>query len=207
MIEKSSCPGLLSRTVFALAVIILLTVKPAHAQVTITFDDLTTTTYAPIPNGYNGFDWRNFYVINPSFTLGSNGYKNGVYTTPNDAFNGGGAQASITSSTPFTLDSAYFTAAWSNGLNISIEGYNGATLVDSITLVTDTTGPTFTTFNWNGITEVVFDSSGGTDAGYGGKGDNFAMDNLVVTSTPEPPTLFLFVGAILLLGMKVLRAR
>ncbi len=89
--------------------------SPARADL-ITFDDIKNPGSGPPPinapliaNGYHGFNWTNFYVLNPNGLAGS-GYANGVVTPTNVAYNGFGAQAVLSSSTPFSLDSGYFTA-------------------------------------------------------------------------------------------------
>jgi hypothetical protein len=98
----------------------------ASAGELLTFDDLSTSCYDPITNGYAGFNWTNVWVAN-SACLGD-GYVNGTVSSPNVAFNGFGQDASfnVVSGT-FSLTSAYVTSV--NGSSITVEGYNGNTLV------------------------------------------------------------------------------
>jgi hypothetical protein len=166
--------------------------------VVVTFDDLPGDE-TQIPTGYNGFTWNNFhdldgvhYASNPS------GYGNGVISPNNVAYNSFGDAASITGPL-FTFNSAYFTGAWNDGLNIEITGrLSGTTLFDQ-TIVVDSTGPTLFSPNWAGIDELDFFSSGGTSHGYisGGSGEHFAMDNFTYNAVPEPTTMLL-VGSGLL---------
>ena len=61
-------------------------------SVTMTFDDLAppwtgSGYYEPIPNGYNGFQWNNFYVMDAAAISGEavNGYVYGMVSVPNGA--------------------------------------------------------------------------------------------------------------------------
>jgi hypothetical protein len=145
----------------------------AFAQTTITFDDLTDNGGGTaIANGYHGLNWSNFYVLNTadySGSVGENGYTNGTVSGTNVAYNGYGSPASFSGSN-FTFNSAYFTAAWNNGLKIVVTGYEDSSPIDSLSFLVNPTGPTLETFNWSGIDEVGFSSSGGTSAGYDGGG-------------------------------------
>ncbi|HUA17744.1 MAG TPA: PEP-CTERM sorting domain-containing protein [Bryobacteraceae bacterium] len=171
----------------------------------ITFDDLTFSSLdEAIPNGYSGLNWSNFGVINTADAfseIGANGYTNGTVSGTNVAFNENGTAAAV-SDGDFTFNSAYFTAAWNTGLTITVVGKEGGVTVDTTSFVVNTTGPTLETFNWTGIDELDFSSSGGTNAGYNGSGTQFAMDNMSINSVPEPSTLPLVVAA--LIGAAVL---
>ena len=172
----------------------------AHAT-TIGFDDLASLS--AIPNGYNGLDWNNFYAINGTNITGT-GYANGVVSPNNVAFNGYGNDASISvASGTFTLNSGYFTAAWVNGLNIDVTGFNSGTQIDQTTLVENTSGPKFETFNWSGLDKVTFHSGSVTQ---------FALDNLTVngsaTPAPEPSSVAAMgFGAFGLLALTAIRRK
>ena len=185
---------------------------PAHAT-TIGFDDLAS--FATINNGYNGLNWSNFSVIDHNAN-GASGYQNGVISLNNVAFNGFGNDASISvASGTFTLNSGYFTAAWNDGLNIDVTGFNSGTQMDQTTLVENTSGPKFETFNWSGIDTVTFHSFGGThDANVNpnGAGTQFALDNLTVngsaTPAPEPSSVAAMgFGAFGLLALTAIRRK
>src|SRR5450759_5191388 len=152
----------MNKTLLALSLAFCSMAASAHV---FTFDDLSASaTGTWIPNGYAGLNWSNFAVVNaPAYTIlvGPNGYQNGLVSGTNVAFNSGGTEA-ITSGGVFTFNSAYFTAAWNDGLTISLTGYNGGSLVDSTSFVVNTSGPTLETLNWSNVDQVVFDSSGGT---------------------------------------------
>lgn len=174
-----------------------LLVSAAHARAeVINFDDLSDGGYGTaIPNGYHGLNWTNFYVMNTAANealFGPSGYSDGTVSAPNVAFNGGGLEA-IVSDNSFTFNSGYFTAAWNNGLTITVDGYLGGNLVDTTSFVVNTTGPTLETFNWT-VDTLDFTSSGGTNAGYHGAGTQFALDNLTINEVapvPEPAAVLL----------------
>lgn len=164
---------------------------------TLTFDDLSPGDgIINVPNGYGGLNWNNFLVFNPTLVDPGTGYQNGMVSAPNDVFDGYATPASITDSQPFNLDSAYLTAAYYDGLNLEVQGYNGSDLLYNNTYTVNTEGPLLVDFNYVGVTEVVFTPylslSEGTSS-------QFVMDNLTV-DVPEPGTVGLcLVGAVLAL--------
>jgi hypothetical protein len=191
----------MKRSLCCLAVLALFLGVQTQARAdVITFDDIPDNgNGTQIPNGYHGLNWTNFYVLNAVdvySSFGTNGYTNGMVSSPNVAFNAFGAPASILqSSTPFTFNSAYFTGAWNNGLNILVQAYDASNnLIDQTSFVVNTTAPTLETFNWANVSTLTFTSSGGTPAGYNGAGEHFAMDNLTINgpnTVPEPASLVL----------------
>ncbi len=158
----------------------------------ITFDDVSGIMVLPSP--YAGLNWNNFIAAPGSIATTGIGYATGVVSTPNMVLNGGGEPASFSSAIPFSLVSGYFTSAFHDGLEVSVAGYSSGTLVDQTTFTVNTSGPILETFNWTGLTEVDFNSlpGGGTQ--------EFVLDNLTVTPTPEPATLMFIPAAFALLG-------
>ena len=110
------------------AVVALGLATPGQAQTLINFDDLNPGFGSQIANGYAGLNWNNFYALNSS-VAGPSGYENGTISSPNVAYNAFGSAASISSATPFTLNSGYFTAAWNNGLNLEVIAQSGSSVV------------------------------------------------------------------------------
>lgn len=187
----------------------------AHAE-TLGFDDIAApgNNSAVVLGTYHGFTFNNFDALDgTTFENGvNNGYTNGVVSPDNVIFNGWGAPASFSSTdaSTFTLNSMYLTAAWNNGLQITVTGYDGGTLLDTATFTVNESGPTLETLNWSGVNTIEFVSRGGTPVpGVIGMGTQFALDNLTVSSvasTPEPCSLLL-LGTSLLGGLGIGRRR
>lgn len=159
-----------------------------------TFDDVSTTTQKQtISNGYGGFDWLNFFVIFDGFHPTS-GYANGTVSGDYTAFNWFANPAEVTRNESFTFNGAYLTAAWNIGLNIKVYGYQNGLETYSQTVVVDTTAPTWFGFNYKDVEKLRFESFGGSNAGLGGGGEHFVMDNFtfnVSSPVPEPASLAL----------------
>jgi hypothetical protein len=191
-----------------LAILLLL---PVCANATVlTFDDIGTSAYGIIPDGYGGLNWSKsfsdgvFYYQNISLRIpipGGSGLFNGVVSgdcvalpTPY-VYEGKGWISSIT---PFTFNGVYFTAVWRDGLNVKVDGYLSDVLTCSTTVVVNTTGPTWCEFNYANIDELWFSASGGiVHEGYLSDNTEFVMDNF--TYIPEPISLILFgLGALTL---------
>ena len=147
-----------------------------------------------VPGGYGGLDWVNFGVISDVCDPGS-GFNTGTVSGDYVAFNGWAEAASIISSNIFDFDGAYLTAAWRNGLNITVAGYENDSLLYSTTVVVDTTGPAWFDFNYVGINRLEFDSYGGVDVFLYGSGEHFVMDDFEFTPpamhSPSPGALLL----------------
>lgn len=94
---------------------------------------------------------------------------------------------------------------------MTVSGYLGGVLQDTVTFTMNTSGPTLETFNWSGINEVRFNSTGGTpNPAYigSGSGTQFALDNLVINAqvVREPLSLAL-LATVLLCLLPLLRRR
>ena len=167
----------------------------ASFAITITFDDLANGS---IPAGYGGLQWSGFNTINAT-TQPQSGYQNGVVSLNNVATDIDGRLATLSSASAFNLSSAYLTAAWSDGLQLEVEGFVGSTLAYNTTYTLNTTGPSLLAFNFVGVDKVEFIPSGGTlHPGYANHGiDNtdFAMDNLTINIPDTGATSVLMVAA------------
>ena len=154
----------------------------------VTFDDLPGSNL-PVPAGYGGLTWNNFnYLIGLDWQ--ASGYCPGTVSPSNVVFNDYGAPASITCTAQFNFVSAYLTAAWNDNLQLEAKGYVGANLTYDTTNTLSATAPTLINFNYMGVTEVDFISSGGTNhPGYGASGTQFAMDNMVTESVTSPVSI------------------
>jgi PEP-CTERM motif len=162
----------------------------------LTFENLTgELCCVSVPSGYGGLTWHNFELANKNReeTRGS-GYDTGAVSGDYTVYNTFGDPAAITGRL-FTFASGYFTAAWFNDLNLTIEGWNGSTRLFSTTLILNPSGPKLFEPNWSGINRLAFISSGGVDAGLSGFGTHFVMDDFSYQAAPVPePSTLLLVG-------------
>ena len=161
------------------------------AATTLTFDDLPAVTGSgsSVPNGYGGFAWSNFNYLNGSNYASESGYTHGAVSAANVAYNSFGTTATISGAT-FNFVGAYLTAAWNNDLVVTVVAYDHGLLVDQQTVVVDTDAPTWFEFDFVGVTDVVFSSSGGTNAGYSGVGTHFVLDDFTFsTSANHAPVI------------------
>ncbi len=179
----------------------------------LTFDDLSWSGsyYEQIPNDYGGLQWNNFFVVNTVQDLSihgtTDGGVNGVVSPPNLAFNAGGTAAFISDGS-FNLNSAYLMAVWNDGLQVEVQGFVGATLIYDNTYSVNTQGSTLINFNYIGVDEVNFISSGGMHhQGYIGNGTQFGMDNVSITLVPEPSTYALVGLGVIVLILRSLTPR
>ncbi len=183
----------MKNALFAAALAAVAFAAPASA-ITLNFDDVATFT--EVGAGYNGFDFTNFYALDTT-QYNASGYVNGVVSLNNVLYNAFADPASISSASAFQLTSAYLTGAWNDGLNIQVDGYKNNTLIYTQNFLVDTAGPMLVNFNNALVDNVVFSSFGGTNAGYEGGGDHFAMDNLTINGTsgavPEPASWALMI--------------
>ena len=159
------------------------------------FDDLTTDILSTTvtPNGYGGLNWSGFGVIHKDYHNHANGYDNGTVSGNYTVYNKFACVAAISDGN-FSFNGAYLTAAWNTGLNINLKGYINGSLLYNQTVVVNADAPTWFNFNFNNIDELVFDSFGGVDAGFGSSSEHFAMDNFTYV-IPEPATMS-FLGLV-----------
>ena len=172
----------------------------------LTFDDIPNVTQQgiPIPQGYGGLNWTNFNVLDSQVSPLLSGYKNGTISLPNVAFNNFGNPATVLAigEVPFTLNSAYLTSAWNDGLQVEVQGFQRGILEYDQTFVVNTTAPTFINFNYQNVDQLTFMSSGGVHHdGYTLFGEQFALDNLTVNATVAEPSSLTLASAAALIGL------
>lgn len=157
----------------------------------INFDDLNTNSFSVISNGYQGFNWDNFYVVNGLQYSGNTGYRTGTVSAPNVAFNGSSGPASFSSANAFSLNSIQVTKAWNSGVT-HFDGYVGNTLTYQMDVMSTTASPTFASFNWFGLNKVTMSDGDGSAQS--------AIDNISVTAVPEPETYVMLLAGLGLIG-------
>jgi hypothetical protein len=180
---------------------------------TITFDDLSTGTFAgiPIPANYVGLQWSGFQVRNgeTSSVILGNPYHKAVVSPDNVAGNIDGRSATFSSSSAFDLDSAYLTAIGSASLHLEVEGFVGTTLTYDNTYILNAIGPSLIDFNYVGVDEVEFipisSPISPDDFVIASNPDNFAMDNLTI-NTPDAGATSSLLG-IIFIGLSILRKK
>ncbi|MHC5934852.1 PEP-CTERM sorting domain-containing protein [Nostoc sp.] len=201
------------------ATVIVLGIGAVAQATVLTFDDLTPIQnpdiffFGSIPNGYGGFDWDNFETNNVSNPDPNHltGYDYGRVSGDYVAFNEFGNPALISGSV-FDFNSAYLTAAWNNGLSVTVQGLKSGATLYSKTVVVDTTQPTLVNFDYFGIDQLRFTSFGGVEPDYlSGRGTQFVLDNFTfnekATSVPEPTFLPALLSIATLSAGSVLRGK
>jgi hypothetical protein len=159
----------------------------------VNFDDLTPGF---IPSSYDGFNWGPDWAVEDNADYNA-GYGNSVTfpSAPNAAYNGyGDVTVSLSSGSAFDFNGADFTewaydnADWSEGAtSITVDGYNGATLVGSATEALSPSGFTYLNANLDDVTSLVF-NNGGTS------GQWWLMDNFTYNSAPDGGSTISFLG-------------
>ena len=167
------------------------------------FDDRIANPIVPIiENGYHGFDWVNFGIIN---ALNVAGLTNTATSGSNVAFNGlGGWPASISKNDPFFLNDLYI-AGWihdSFNLDITARDINNIIIFSDIYTIY-ANSPALIEFNLANVVELAFTplKPDGTPAS---SDFWFVIDDFRYNEpVPEPSSMIL--GFIALGGMTGLR--
>jgi hypothetical protein len=173
----------------------------------ISFDNITSaggyTNEVAVTNGYGGLNWSGFdavnaYLFNNKYS--NTGVRNGMVSSSNVVCNAFGGLATISSAGDFTVSNVDLSSCWLTGMSIGIKGYNGASLIDSTTIVVNTTAPTLLNLDWQNISSMTFTAFGGSNAGLGSTMETFVMDNLSVSVVPEPSAFLLVSVGLVALG-------
>jgi hypothetical protein len=174
------------KALFATLFACTLTISASAAPVTLTFDN----------GNYGGLQWNDFGFADGSLYWAGSGFRNGIISPNNVAYTYNGMSATIGRGQPFDFLSGYLTGAWKDGLQVEVQGFVGTTLTYDNTYSVSTSRPTFISFNYLGVDEVIFNRSGGTlnPAFFGyinPPADVVVMDDLTVnlSPVPEPCTL------------------
>ena len=122
---------------------------------------------AEIPDGYRDFIWKNFVAADDEVKPNT-GLDYAIHSGEASAFNGFAKPAgfkSPDSADDFDLNSGFFAAAYTNGLEVKVFGYDDGERVARKVFTLDQTQE-LVTFGrkFDDIDEVKFTARGGTDA-------------------------------------------
>ncbi|CAF1559122.1 unnamed protein product, partial [Didymodactylos carnosus] len=151
----------------------------------ITFDNILNVTDTSngfvIPNGYSGLNWNQAMALNKSSAnpqLNTSGYFNALKSGQFIAYNGNGNPMTISSrdNNIFNISSFVGSAAWVNDLAVTIIGRRLSTPIYSTTIILHKNMSKLIELNWIDLDNITFST-------YGSDGQQFAMDNLCLTTT------------------------
>lgn len=176
-----------------MAALLLLMLSSVAWATVITFDDIITSGgTAQIPTNYDGFTWdSNFSVVDQTYFQNAFGNTYGFPSAPNAAFNAYGVlSVGLAGGNTFDFNGAYFTTWASNNsfasyssTTITVNGYNGANLIGTVTMNLPSDSFSWLNANMNGIDRLEFQSDDSPRW--------WLMDNFTYTAIPEPTSLLL----------------
>ncbi len=153
-------------------------------KVKINFENIAASgADALIPNGYDGFDWNNFGAYDPDASVTSGYVPHGGTAV---GFNYAANPGSFSSVEQFDFKRGYFSAAWLDGLSITVNGYRNGVLVATETFNADYGQNELVTFDksFHKLDKVEFASSGGTEHFPGVSGTHISMDDFLLKLHP-----------------------
>lgn len=185
-----------------LVVMGMLAVAGSAMGSTLNFDDVTLDNgYATMPSTYGGLNFSSGWWVVNSDQLSLWGNDVSKWPSLNNAAYNNAAQVTITSSGYFSFDGASFTGwGFANGempgwtaTSVTIQGYLGKKLVDTITVNLDDNGY----YDWVSETSSIKDINKLVFTAVDGDGNttNWLMDNLKFSAgVPEPMTMGLLLA-------------
>jgi hypothetical protein len=180
----------------------------ANSTSTITFDDVLQpgVNWGVVPNGYMGLDWQCIEVERLSdYQQTYNNYQLTFPSVPLAALNGGNTGGnelvSFSSARPILVEGAYFSTwaqnnsyAGFSSQELTVTGYLNGQEVGSTSF---SLSPNFVwqEFNFGLVDQVSLRHREHDDQHW------WLMDNMKVSATPLPKTMFLFGGGLIALGL------
>ncbi|MCW5214589.1 hypothetical protein VU13_04710, partial [Desulfobulbus sp. US5] len=155
----------------------------------IDFEEAITEVDGQIPDGYKGLNWGEYcHALDPvNYGLDPSGFVNGITSGQYVLANPWAETCVITApGAPVAFDGGYFTAAWTEGMELTINGYNGGVPTGSVETTVDSTGPTWVSLASLG--EVDRLEISGWDPSMGWT-DFFALDDLKIHTDAETYTV------------------
>ncbi|MBB96293.1 MAG: hypothetical protein CML68_17080 [Rhodobacteraceae bacterium] len=152
----------------------------------ITFEDLSApdATTGALPDDYAGFGWDGFHFVALDETPAAE--TGGMTATSGDTViaNTPGRMAALSRDTAFDLESLSLSAAWRDGLQVTVSGYRDGTYL-GYEVFSAPHGSARTVYLDDGIfdevTYVLFTATGGSAMpGIPDNGPQYALDDLVI---------------------------
>src|SRR5687768_2359960 len=112
--------------------------------------------HKPIPSGYAGLHWQNFSVTAGTQFDSRYGYKTGIVSGTNVAFNAFGDPGTILARGVFDLHSAYLTSGVISNMLVRVVGSRDQVIEYDNTYEVSTEGPVFINFDYLDVDEVRF---------------------------------------------------
>ena len=154
---------------------------------TITFEDLTYPFdySADVPTTYEGLTWDNFRFMETDEqppSLENSGY---IANSGNNlVFNTSSKRATISSDENFAVESFYASAAWRDGVRLTVQAYDDGEFLGRQTIYVDSDATRKVELDpslFGSVDEVGFVSSGGVDnPNSSGFGAHIAFDDFVI---------------------------
>lgn len=140
-----------------IALIGIMAMASAASADVATFDDITTGPWVNIPNGYHGFEWDTFAVVDGAGEQPGTGYETGIVSGKYVAYNKW-AEVATVSDGMFDFNGAFLTSAWIPSLPVQVDGYLAGNPIYSRIVVVNDSGPTWVQFDFLGVDRLRFGS-------------------------------------------------
>ncbi|MCA0042439.1 calcium-binding protein [Celeribacter litoreus] len=159
--------------------------EPAPTGTLLDFDDidLPSEDTARMEDGYAGIDWGGFFVKETDEF--DENYETGYVPNSGDNIIKGSGRAYIEAEDNFDFESFYVSAAWRDGMEITISGYDDSALIGNQVITFDYAENQYVKLNdaiFDSVDRVEFNiTDGGTHhGGASGSGSGYAIDDMFI---------------------------